>query len=246
MKLNVLGSGSSGNCYTLTDDQGNILIIECGIHQMEIKKGIAFNIGNVSGCLVTHGHMDHCKSISDILGLGVDVYASQGTLEETGTLEHHRSNVMAPMKKYKIGPYTVLGFKTIHDTKEPFGFIINHTESGNICFLTDSVYSPFRFANITHWLVEANYSEEIMDDKIKNGGNKFLRDRVISSHFSFQNTMDMLNVNDLTKTRTITLTHLSDTNSHAEQFKSRTMELYGKNTYIAEKGLEVDYNKTPF
>lgn len=160
---------------------------------------------------------------------------------------HHRSVILEPMKKQKIGPYTVLGYPTIHDTKEPMGFVINHEESGVIVFLTDTVFSPFKFSNAVHWLVEANYCDEILEEKRASGNeNQFLRDRVISSHFSFQNLQDMLRANDLTKTRTITLLHLSDRNSNELAFKKKIEDEFLKETYIADKGLEINLNKFAF
>lgn len=57
MKLKVLGSGSSGNSYIMTDDNDQHLIVECGIHASEIKKAIDFNLEKVAGVIVTHGHL---------------------------------------------------------------------------------------------------------------------------------------------------------------------------------------------
>ena len=62
MKLVVLGSSSSGNCYVL--DAGNeALILEAGIRLNEVKKVLGFNIRKVVGCLITHQHGDHAKYI---------------------------------------------------------------------------------------------------------------------------------------------------------------------------------------
>lgn len=247
MRLDVVGSGSKGNCYVLTDDNGIMLIVEAGVHPVDIKKAIDFNLEKVAGCIYTHGHQDHCKAVKNLASSGVNIYASKGTLEETNMIGHHRSVILEPMKKVKIGPYTVLGYSTVHDTKEPFGFIINHPESGSICFLTDTVFSPFKFANISHWIVEANYSDEILEEKRQSGSeNQFLRDRVLQSHFSFQNLQDMLRANDLSKTRTITLIHLSDRNANSVDFKTKIQEEFLKETFVAESGLSVNLNKYAF
>ena len=247
MKLDVIDSGSKGNCYLLTDSHGVMLIVEAGVHPVDIKKAINYNLKNVAACIFTHGHQDHCKAVNHLAASGIPIYASKGTLEETNMIGHHRSVILEPMKKVKIGPYTVLGYPTIHDTKEPMGFIINHPESGSICFLTDTVFSPFKLANISHWIVEANYSEEILEEKRQSGSeNQFLRDRVLQSHFSFQNLQDMLRANDLSKTRTITLIHLSNRNAHAFDFKTKIQEEFLKETYVAESGLSVNLNKYAF
>ena len=244
MDFRVLGSGSKGNCYLLTDNNGNHLIIECGIHQSDIKKAIDFSIDMVSGVIVTHGHSDHAKSMVHLLTYGINVYASKGTFKETGLLSHHRANVMKEKETYTIGPFRVMPFAIVHDTLEPFGFIIQHRECGRIVFLTDTMYSKFRFKDVVFWIVEANYDEDIIDAK---GGDKmFLRNRVISSHMSIQTLEEMLESNDLSNTRSIVLTHLSDRNSNMYTAKQRIQDAFGKETFIAEPGLTINMNKTPF
>ena len=49
--LKVINSGSSGNCYTLTSNSGETLILDCGIPIKEIKKGLNWNIKDVVGVL---------------------------------------------------------------------------------------------------------------------------------------------------------------------------------------------------
>lgn len=56
MKLKVLGSGSSGNCYLLSTEN-ETLILDCGLPIKEIKKGLDFDLGGIKGVLVTHAHL---------------------------------------------------------------------------------------------------------------------------------------------------------------------------------------------
>ena len=44
---------------------------------------------------------------------------------------------------------------------------------------------PNRFANINNILIEANYCDMIIDEKLRIN-NKFVRDRVIQSHMSIK------------------------------------------------------------
>ena len=52
MTLKCIGSGSSGNCYLLISDNGETLILDCGLPIKEIKKGLDWNIKNVVGCVM--------------------------------------------------------------------------------------------------------------------------------------------------------------------------------------------------
>ena len=51
MKLKCLGSSSAGNCYLLTSNNGETLILDCGIPIKEIKKGLDWNIKGIVGVL---------------------------------------------------------------------------------------------------------------------------------------------------------------------------------------------------
>lgn len=54
--LKTIATGSSGNSYVLMSDE-EILLIDCGVNVMEIKKAIDFKISNVVGCIVSHKHL---------------------------------------------------------------------------------------------------------------------------------------------------------------------------------------------
>ncbi len=56
MKLKVLGSGSSGNCYILHNET-EALIIEAGFPFMEVKKALDFNISKIQGVVISHEHL---------------------------------------------------------------------------------------------------------------------------------------------------------------------------------------------
>ena len=55
MLLDVLASGSLGNCYILTDKSGSQLMIECGIKYEKIVPHIDFE--KLDCLLLTHGHL---------------------------------------------------------------------------------------------------------------------------------------------------------------------------------------------
>lgn len=57
MHLKCLGSSSAGNCYLLTSDSGETLILDCGIPIKEIKKGLDWNIRGIRGMIISHAHL---------------------------------------------------------------------------------------------------------------------------------------------------------------------------------------------
>ena len=56
MLVMVMNSGSSGNGYSIETDDGNILLLECGVKPREMLKAIGFQTSKVDGCLVSHEH----------------------------------------------------------------------------------------------------------------------------------------------------------------------------------------------
>lgn len=239
MKLTVLGSGSSGNCYLL-QNENETLIIECGLPYKTILKGLDFNLENVVGCLVSHEHKDHSKAIKELLENGIDIYMSKGTWRTFGYISH-RLHFIQSEKQIQIGNFTILPFEAEHDAAEPLGFLIQHKEIGKLLFITDSYYCKYKFKGVNHIMIECNYSEDILRENLENEViHPVLRDRLIKSHFSLENVKEFLKANDLSKVRNLMLIHLSSSNSNANEFKSQIERLTGKPVYIANKGLEIE------
>lgn len=246
MQLKVINSNSAGNAYIL-ENENEALLIECGVRFDMIKKALNFNLRKVVGCLISHEHNDHCKSVSDVMKFGVDVYASEGTHIAMNTGNHHRANKLVQGNAVTIGGFHVIGFDVEHDVKEPMGFLILHAETGKILFLTDSYYCRYKFNDLTNIIIEANYCQSILDERLERGDNpQFLRDRVITSHMSLATCKQMLQANDLSKVNNIVLIHLSDGNSDEKRFKKEVEEATGKQVHIARPGLTIPFNKTPF
>src|ERR1041385_4951135 len=127
-------------------------------------------------------------------------------------------------------------------------YLIKHQECGVVLFLTDTVYSPFVFKGLNNIIVEANYCDEILEEKRQAGYTiEMLRDRVIESHMSLKNCKDLLAANDLSQVNNIVLIHLSDSHSHETRFKKEVEALTGKVVHVADKGMVIEnFEKTPF
>jgi phosphoribosyl 1,2-cyclic phosphodiesterase len=248
MNLIILGSSSKGNCYLLCSES-EVLIIECGVNISEIKKALNFSFAKVVGCVLTHEHMDHAKSAKEMMQMGINLYTSRGTIRSLALdVNHHRLKTIKAGEAVQIGSFKILPFKTQHDVAEPLGFIINHPETGNILFITDSFYVENTFRNLHNVIIEANFSQEIIDEKVRNGASpEFLRNRIFKSHMSLETCKKTLKANDLSKVNNIVLIHLSDGNSNATQFREEIEGLTGKNVHVADAGIIIEnFNKQPF
>jgi len=246
MELHVINSNSQGNSYILENNQ-EALLIECGVRFEKIKQALRFNYRKVVGCLVTHDHGDHSTAIADVQKAGIKVFASRGTHTALGTVDHHRSVIVKGGQEIRVGGFRVIPFDVKHDAAEPLGFLLNHSETGTVLFLTDSYYSEYNFSNLNNVIIEANYCQKILDQRVLDGENpKFLRDRVITSHMSLETCKGVLRANDLSAVNNIVLIHLSDNNSNAPKFKKEIEEVTGKPVWVATPGLRIPFNKKPF
>ena len=248
MKLKILGSGSSGNCYLL-QNENECLIIEAGINIKQLKIALDFDLSKVVGCIITHEHQDHAKEIKNIQSLGINCYLSKGTALATIKSTNHnpRTNIIKHAESFKIGNFLIMPFDIRHDAVEPLGFLIYHPDCGKVLFMTDSKYCNYTFNGLNNIIIEANYSNEIINSKYTAKNNKlFLRNRILDSHLSIENCIDLLKSNDLTKINNIILIHLSDSNSNERDFVKQIEDLTAKTVMSACKGMEIPFLKSPF
>jgi len=248
MQLTVLGSSSKGNCYVLQNDT-EALVIECGVSLLEVKKALDFNISKVVGALVSHEHGDHAGHVKEFLDARINVWMSEGT--DKAIRPKIKSNYLPLLLeggfKTKIGNFTVLPFDVKHDCAEPYGFLISHQEIGTLLFATDTYYLPYTFSGLTNIMIECNYRMDLLEKSIERGRIPAkLRDRTLESHMSFATCLEALQANDLSKVNNIILIHLSDGNSNAIEFMNDIHRATGKTVYVADKGLKIPLNKTPF
>jgi phosphoribosyl 1,2-cyclic phosphodiesterase len=246
MILKVLGSSSRGNCYLLENER-EALILEAGVKFAEVKRALDFNIKKVVGCLITHEHKDHAGYINEFLGACIPVFASEGTIKNLIIKGDRFPLYCEAGALFKLGGFQIIPFNVMHDCAEPLGFFINHEETGKVLFATDTYYLPCKFAGLNNVLIECNYRLDILEANIAAGRvASIVRNRIIKSHFSYKHCLDALQANDIKAVNNIVLIHLSDGNSDAKAFQEGIKEATGKRVFIAEPGLEINFNKTPF
>jgi phosphoribosyl 1,2-cyclic phosphodiesterase len=229
MEIRVLGSGSSGNCYWVSDGVSPLLL-ECGLPVKKIREGIDFGLSDLVGCLISHEHMDHAKAAKDLLKAGVDVYASRGTLDALGVLDHHRAHILCAGETFLVDPWLVMPFPAEHDAAEPMGFVVDNAATGERLFYSgDTGYIHPRVAGMTHVMVECNNTWEAIRGS---EAPRSLKERVVATHMSLETVKGFLAANDLSRVKVIYLLHLSDEHSDADLFRREVMELTGKEVLI--------------
>ncbi len=241
MELKVLGSSSAGNCYIL--DNGNeALILEAGVTFAKVKKALGFNIRKVAGCLITHQHNDHAKFIRNMVECGITTLA----LPEVWTakeVSNSRAVKIQPYKGYKLGRFKVLPFPACHDVP-CVGYHIMHPDCGRVLFLTDSCDCLQIFPNLSHLLIECNYSTYNLLEAVNKGYTlKSQIERLPNSHMELDTCKRVIREHDLSQVQNIVLLHLSAHNSDREHFVSEIERQTGKVVYAATPGMSLDITK---
>ena len=232
MKLRVFGSSSSGNGYALISDDDEILLIEAGVKARAMTKGIDYRLSCISGCIVSHAHGDHSSHITEYRKMGFPVGCNQDVAEKKSVVH---PCVMQAGKTYAFGSFHVTPFDVKHDVPN-FGYLIHHKDMGVMLFATDTYTLPYEFANVDHWLIEANYHDDILSENIrKKIIDEGQRRRLMVSHMSLDNCILNLSRCHAEKSRNIILIHLSSRNSDAKLFKKRVASRFAVPTYRAKK-----------
>lgn len=229
MRLKCLGSSSAGNCYLLISDSGETLILDCGIPIKEIKKGLNWNIRNVIGCIVSHVHSDHSKSVKDFENMGIPVFAPY--ISEK------------PMKNgngdFRVQSFdlTTLDGRWTHTNADGsecpcYGFLITHPEMGRMIYATDTELIKWKFKGINHILLGVNYDKDLVDMD-----NHSKASHVYSGHMSIDTACDFVNANDSDSLQNVIMCHLSSENADKDSFIEKMKKVAcGVNVDVAEQG----------
>lgn len=233
-----VASGSGGNCYIVKAGNDKLLV-ECGIGINRIKEALNYDMDPVQGCLVSHSHGDHDKSVLKLgLSSGIGTWASKQTCESIKAKNGGGPCFLSELPdegQASVGTFHVFGFEVPHDDPGTFGFVIEHEdEVGRILYASDLQYMPFALPVCDIIAIEANYDPTILKSNVTDGVVDHDRyRRVLQTHNSIDTVIEMLQKANLKMCREIWLIHLSDQNSNADEFKRRVQQVTGIPTYIA-------------
>lgn len=197
MKLKCLGSGSSGNCYLLTADNGETLLLDAGLPIMDIKRGLNWNVKCVVGAICTHAHKDHSLSISDLEHMGIKVWQPQSDHSE---------------RKIQMGKFHIFCFQVPHNGTENYGFLIM-VDGQKLLYLTDLEYCPYVFKKqrLEHMLIECNYQKKYVDMDAPNYVHK------VKGHCELETCKGIVEANKSDALQNIILCHLGGDTTDADE-----------------------------
>ena len=245
VRLICIGSSSAGNAYAL-DSGTEILLLEAGCQLSVVKKSIDFRLKDVVGCCVTHVHGDHARYATEYARNGIHIYCNEDVAQKK-QFPYGSFTALSGSPTEKIGSFRVVPFENHHDVPI-FGYLIYHPDMGTLLFSTDSYRISQTITGVDHYLIEANYSDELLKRNVWEGRiDQRQADRVMLSHMSLDNCIRYLRDSFVgsgsATTKTITLCHLSDRNADPEQFRRIVQQAFGVPVSIARKGTVVTLSK---
>ena len=233
MKLKCLGSSSAGNCYLLTSNNGETIILDCGIPIKEIKKGLNWNIKDVVGVLCTHKHLDHSKSVKDFKSMGIPILAPY--------LGNSRKSMN--MGEFTVKPFdlTTIDGNWTHTNADGtpcpiYGFLIAHEEMGRMLYITDCEVIKWKFKDINHILLGVNYDKDLVDKD-----NDPKTRHVFRGHLSIDTACDFVKANYSDILQNVIMCHLSSENADSDSFIEKMKKVAkNANVDVAEAGKSWD------
>ena len=246
MKLHIIATGSSGNCYVL-EGTTSALVIEAGVSPEKVFQRVRISTRKIAGVIITHEHGDHAGFIHRWLVLGFRVYMSAGTREALRLNDSRLVDILKAWTAYSLGAFSVRPFPAVHDAAEPLSFIIDSEESGRILFATDTgrIGYSFRTGNIRHLVVEANYSDSLINDGL-NRGTLFpaLAKRIRENHLSLERCREFVQEHNTAALENVVLIHLSGDNADPGIFRDTIAKTAPyANVCVAVKDLVVPLDK---
>ena len=225
MRFKCGGSGSSGNCYSLTDDNGKVLLLDAGINLPEIKKLVDWKVGDISGCFITHCHKDHSLSSVKLQKMGIQVF------------EPYKGGNQRLLKD----GWKVFAFPVEHDGTENRAAYIICPNGHKVLYLTDLSYCKYKFTNqkINTLLIECNYMDDMEEE------NESKKSHVFRGHMSLKTCKAFIKVNQTDELKNVILCHLSAENADESEILRQVQEVVGDSVkvYISKKGVEINLDE---
>lgn len=219
MKVDILASGSKGNCIALQSSQTTILV-DAGVPKTYIEKrllDVGISVDSVKAIFVTHAHSDHVKGLPLAVKYNIPVFASTGEWKSIGDFDSNLKMLAEAGKGIGVHDFYIEPFGTHHDAHEPLGYVITSMNEGvkcSVCLDTGHVdnemLKAMEYSNI--YIIEANHEPNMLEV------SKYppsVKARILShiGHLSNQQTADALSKLITGHGEQIYLTHLSHSNN---------------------------------
>lgn len=222
MKIDILASGSSGNCIAIRSGDTCILI-DAGIAKTKIEKKlleVGIRADEIKAIFVTHAHNDHVKGLPLANKYQIPVHASEGEWKSINNVDESLQYIVAAgyhlAIKNGLDWLDITPFNLHHDAYSPLGYSIlsSDEKKASVCLDTGKVDSEMLDAmeDSDIYIIEANHDPAMVEasDYPLSTQARILSD---VGHLSNEQTANALAKLVRGKGEQIYLTHLSNNNN---------------------------------
>ncbi len=234
MKVQVLSSGSKGNCTILLCDGGNI-IIDMGISYTSLKRKLEeenLSYEDFAGVLITHAHKDHISGLNILMKhTNLCIYIPKKMYQELKEIVPEERCIFIE-DNFKVVDVNIELIHTSHDADCSVGYIISYKDK-SLVYVTDTGYINRKYLakmiSKDLYIIESNHDEVMLMD---GPYPRFLKERMVSDrgHLSNHTTARYLKKVIGENTKTIILAHLSEVNNKEEIAIKTVKEAIEKDT----------------
>lgn len=229
MKVEIIATGSDGNCIHLQSGSTGILI-DAGKWKRDLEKRLLARginaVTDIQAVCITHSHGDHIRGLTLANKYRIPVWATEGEWKGiSGVDEDLRRVLETRWSKYVpiaigIGGLTIHPFRTHHNTYEPIGYAIKDDNGAQACVVFDTGHIDDEMLAMMEgsdiYIIEANHDP----DMLRYGPyDDYLKERISDPHRGhLSNDQTAAALQKLIKGcgERIYLTHLSSTNNTPE------------------------------
>jgi phosphoribosyl 1,2-cyclic phosphodiesterase len=222
MKIDILASGSGGNCIAVRSGSTTILV-DAGIAKTKIEKRlleVGIESSKIDAVLITHAHGDHIKGLPLANKYLIPVYASKFEWKDLkDKVDDGLRFISEPDEHFPVRQkqdwIDVTPFQTHHDAYGPLGYsLIDGENKVSICLDTGKIDSDMLNAmeGSDIYIIEANHDPDLVAESSYPDSVKA---RILSDLGHLSNDQCAAALKQLVQGRgeRIYLTHLSSSNN---------------------------------
>ena len=168
-RIEIFGTGSSGNCALVSDGKTNILV-DCGVRLENVKESVM--IADIAAVLLSHSHGDHTKHLKPLTGrYAQNIYATEGTFRALGKeyVPSAYRNIVRYCEPFTIDSLRIMPFPLSHDAAEPCGYYIKNEIGETLVFASDTGTMEHLELEADGYVIEANYDEVEIERRLESG-----------------------------------------------------------------------------
>jgi phosphoribosyl 1,2-cyclic phosphodiesterase len=218
MKVDILASGSGGNCIALSSSQ-NTILVDIGIAKTKIEKRLidaGILPGSIAAIFITHAHGDHVKGLPLANKYKIPVYAAEGEWRSINGVDDELRKPFKAGHDILLEYFFAETFKSHHDAFDSVGYVVSDFQGckTSICLDTGHVDDEmiFKMEGSTTYIIESNHEPNMVE--VSNYPNS-VKARILShiGHLSNKQTAETLSKLIYGVGEQIYLTHLSSHNN---------------------------------